>query len=205
MALTPSNDRRIRRTKQTLYEGLLKLMQQKPIQQISVQELTQLCDLNRSTFYLHYSSIFQLLEEMEQEVLQGLHQVLDRFEQENITPVTNFELSEGAMVQAFQFLSDHRDFCSIVLIDSGDSHFIRQVIEVVRNRCLGLWTKMLENQPDYLADYFLSFVLSGCLGVIENWIKNGLQESPTQVAQIVNRFILTGASSFLNENNPFSK
>ena len=128
---------------------------------------------------------------MEQEVLQGLHQVLDRFEQENITPVTNFELSEGAMVQAFQFLSDHRDFCSIVLIDSGDSHFIRQVIEVVRNRCLGLWTKMLENQPDYLADYFLSFVLSGCLGVIENWIKNGLQESPTQVAQIVNRFILT--------------
>ncbi len=204
MALTSSNDRRIRRTKQTLYQGLLKLMQQKPIQQISVQELTQLCDLNRSTFYLHYSSIFQLLEEMEQEVLQGLHQVLDRFEQENISLVTNFELSEGAMVQAFQFLSEHRDFCSIILINSGDSHFIRQVIDVVRNRCLGLWTKILENQPNYLADYFLSFVLSGCLGVIENWIKNGLQESPVQVAQIVNRFILTGASSFLNSNNPFS-
>ncbi len=72
MPATGSNDRRIRRTKQNLYQGLLKLMQQKPIQQISVQELTQLCDLNRSTFYLHYSSIFQLLEEMEQEVLQGL-------------------------------------------------------------------------------------------------------------------------------------
>ena len=63
---TPKTDRRTRRTRQALYHGLIQLLEDKPVAEISVKELCQVCDLNRSTFYLHYASVQELLEAMEQ-------------------------------------------------------------------------------------------------------------------------------------------
>lgn len=191
-------DRRTRRTRQLLYKGLVELMETKPIQQISVQELTQLCDLNRSTFYLHYSSIYQLLEEMEQELLLQLEQVLDQVEDKPPLRLQDWQVGESTMVQAFEFLSHHKDFCNILISKSGDENFILRITELVQNRCLGLWTIALQNQPKYLANYFFTFVLSGCFAVVEQWLKSGMKESPEELAQMVHRFICTGASSFLD-------
>ena len=50
-------DRRVRRTKRLLLKSLTSLMKEKPIKDISVKELTDLADINRGTFYLHYRDI----------------------------------------------------------------------------------------------------------------------------------------------------
>ena len=47
-------NRSVRNTKRRLREGLLRLLEQKPINEISVKELTELVDVNRGTFYFHY-------------------------------------------------------------------------------------------------------------------------------------------------------
>ena len=54
-------DRRIRKTKAQLRAGLAKLMQEKSIKEITVKELVEEVDINRSTFYLHYSDIYTVL------------------------------------------------------------------------------------------------------------------------------------------------
>lgn len=59
-----STDRRIRKTKTALKNGLIELMLEKNINDISVRELTEKVDLNRGTFYLHYKDIFDLLEKI---------------------------------------------------------------------------------------------------------------------------------------------
>ncbi len=194
-----SQDRRIQRTRETLHAGLLQLMKEKPFQQISVQELTRVCNLNRSTFYLHYASVAELWDEIEQEILQGLCTVLDQFEQHDLCIAENVPSADETMIQVFQFLADHRDFCSTMLASNGNSGFVRRVMDVVRNRCLGIWARNLCGAPTYLSEYFLTFVLSGCLGVVEQWITTDMQQSPQEIAQLMNRFILTGASSFLNQ------
>ena len=56
-------DRRVRKTKAQLREGLARLMQKKSIKEISVKELVDEVDINRSTFYLHYETISDLLSE----------------------------------------------------------------------------------------------------------------------------------------------
>ena len=50
-------DRRVRKTKSQLRKGLARLMQEKSIGEITVKELVEEVDINRSTFYLHYSDI----------------------------------------------------------------------------------------------------------------------------------------------------
>ena len=53
-------DRRIRKTRKQLKDCLISLLKTKRIQDITVRELTEMADLNRGTFYLHYKDVFDL-------------------------------------------------------------------------------------------------------------------------------------------------
>ena len=63
-------DRRVRKTKNQLRTGLARLMKKKNIGQITVKELVDDVDINRSTFYLHYSDIPSLLKEIEDDIFR---------------------------------------------------------------------------------------------------------------------------------------
>ena len=66
---TKQEDRRIRRTKKLLKSGFASLMKEKEFKDIRVKDITDLVDLNRGTFYLHYNDTYDLLEKIENEVL----------------------------------------------------------------------------------------------------------------------------------------
>ena len=70
-------DRRIRKTKAQLRRGLARLMQEKSINEITVKELVDEVDINRSTFYLHYTDIYQMLQKIEEEVMEEIVQVME--------------------------------------------------------------------------------------------------------------------------------
>ena len=56
-------DRRVRKTKAQLRAGLARLMQKKSIKEITVKELVEEVDINRSTFYLHYTDILIMIQD----------------------------------------------------------------------------------------------------------------------------------------------
>ena len=58
-------DRRVRKTKTQLKAGLAGLLKEKGINEITVTELTEQVDINRSTFYLHYRDIYDMMEKIE--------------------------------------------------------------------------------------------------------------------------------------------
>lgn len=66
-------DPRIRKTRQALQAALGGLMMQKSFEEISVQDITDLADVNRATFYDHYTDKFALLDAM---VAGGFHKLL---------------------------------------------------------------------------------------------------------------------------------
>ena len=60
--MAPKQDRRKERTEKEILNGLIALMQEKSMKNISVRELAERIDINRSTFYLHYTDIYDLIE-----------------------------------------------------------------------------------------------------------------------------------------------
>lgn len=61
-------DARVKYTKMVLKKALLELMQHKPVNKITVKEICERAELNRATFYAHYSDCFDLLESIEEEL-----------------------------------------------------------------------------------------------------------------------------------------
>ena len=67
-----TQDRRVRRTRMRLQQAMLELLKEKDARSITVRELTQRADVNRGTFYAHYKDVFDLLDQMEQDLFQRL-------------------------------------------------------------------------------------------------------------------------------------
>ena len=60
---THETDRRVRRTRAQLRRALTELLEEKDIRSVTVRELTERADVNRGTFYAHYSDIYDLVEQ----------------------------------------------------------------------------------------------------------------------------------------------
>ena len=67
-----AENRRVRMTKKIIKESLLELLDQKPLDKITVTDICKTADLNRSTFYAHYEDTAQILREIEGDVIQQL-------------------------------------------------------------------------------------------------------------------------------------
>lgn len=65
-------DLRIIKTKRSIRNAFLKLLSQKPLEQITVRELAQQAEINKGTFYLHYHDIYDLSDQLQTEVLQDI-------------------------------------------------------------------------------------------------------------------------------------
>ena len=78
-------DRRIRKTRAALKGALANLMLVKQVKDISVRELTDLADVNRGTFYLHYKDVFDLLEKTEDDILEEFKETLNEFDEKSVS------------------------------------------------------------------------------------------------------------------------
>ena len=70
-------DRRVIKTRKQLKNGLAKLMQEKSVNQITVKELVEEVHINRSTFYLHFKDIQDLLWEIEDTMEQEIQRAIE--------------------------------------------------------------------------------------------------------------------------------
>ena len=72
MTLDITMDMRAKKTNRSIKNAFLQLRARKPVERITVKELSELAEISKATFYLHYQDIFDLSEQMEYEVIQNI-------------------------------------------------------------------------------------------------------------------------------------
>ena len=89
------SDARVRYTQRVLKESFLSLLREKPVNKITVKEVCELAELNRATFYAHYSDCFALMESIEQELLDAFGQSLRLIDGFDVSALIAAPSSEG--------------------------------------------------------------------------------------------------------------
>lgn len=187
-------NRSVRNTRRRLREALLRLLEQKPLHEISVKELTELADVNRGTFYFHYQDIFDLLVSME----DAFFEQLDRTLSEN--PVHGGGGVYPYLHAIFSFLGENRDFCRIMLGPHGDMQFVDRVKQRVDAQCSFIWQLLApETDPQRYAMYN-AFIINGCIGLLQEWLsgRSGLTEA--SVTELAATIILASVGPCIAEN-----
>ena len=182
-------DRRIRKTKQQLQEGFIHLRKTKSIKYITVKELCELTDLNRGTFYLHYKDIYDLSEQMENEIILKFEEALNSYSVDGETS------PQTIMCKAFEIIKENADFCTCLLSNTGEMTFFNKLKTIIRDGCFQYWTELFSKPKKVETfDYFFNFMLYGCIGIIESWLNSGLKESPQEMAQLASKVMLNGVT-----------
>lgn len=179
-------DRRVRKTRMQLRAGLTQLMREKPIKDITVRELAQLVDINRCTFYLHYRDIYDMVEQVEQEVFDEFEALVQAHPAEELQ---NKPLS--LLLDLFNFFSANADICTAFLGGNGDFAFFSKLIDMIRVRVLEYWQQEQKKDPEQY-DYYFSFLAAGFLGIIREWFTRDMKETPAQMAEMAEKLVLHG-------------
>ena len=191
--MTEKVDRRVRKTKAQLREGLAHLMLEKSIKEITVKELVDKIDINRSTFYLHYADIYQMLQQIEEEALDNITHILEN------CPVdfSNNESTLEFVTKFFAILDSDKDLCRALLGPHGDMAFVEQI----ENLLAGTFLKHLPGtfpKNDSNLKYAYAFILNGCVGLIKTWLSQPVQESPAHMAELTCRLIENATQGYLD-------
>ena len=163
-------DHRTRLTKILIMEAMTSLLKEKPIQNITVKELCERAEINRGTFYLHYHDIYDLLEQIENEILVYLKKLL----QENA--VVSYDIpgvGQSTFISSlFIFFEKNKELCSILLGEHGDPKFISKLIEIGREKSVREYLELYSNASEEQANIFFAFIANGFLGLLRYGLHN---------------------------------
>lgn len=170
----PTENRRTQMTKLLLRTALIELMQEKPITQITIRALCEKADLNRTTFYLHYTDQMALLEDAERQVMEQTVEHMKHIHTDRRTT---------KLVLAFLEYVKKNDLMFRTLLCRDDSEsFRRRFVEELRHL---IGSELPMYGDDTRTQYVLSFLMYGSLYVIIHWIESGYKESTEQIAQLL--------------------
>lgn len=173
-------DRRVRKTKSALRRGLTTLMREKPIQEIKVREIAELIDINRGTFYQYYRDVYDMLNQLEDELFDEFNEALD----ESKLP-SGIERVEQGFMKIVSILQDNSDLAIVLLGENGDSAFVNKIKEMIRQKVVKDWMIAYGEEPGESFQYFYEFLVSGCIGMLQRWLENGAKESPEKMVQMI--------------------
>lgn len=181
-------DRRVRKTRRQLRLALATLMQQKPVQKITVRELADMVDINRATFYLHYKDVFDLLHQIEDDMFQEFNRIIQehqpRVETEGILPM---------LTAIFSLMEENADMAKALLSANGDLSFVNQLKDTLRRECLSYYMSAKKQIDSKHFDYSFSYMVSGCIGLFQLWLDTGMQESCEHMAKLTEQLVMHGA------------
>ena len=183
-------DRRVLYTKMFLKESLLELMKEKPVDKITPTELCRHANINRNTFYTHYYSVRDVLEELE---LEFSNQIVESLS-------TRFSASEyDVMLQEIcRIIYDRRDFCKILLSENGDTAFFNNVIGLGKPFVVAQWRDAGIDLSDEDMEMFFAFIVSGSVAIIRKWAASDMKQTPEYIAQLIRIAANGGIDGMIN-------
>ena len=181
-------DHRTRVTKMLIRRAFTDLLRTKPIQSISIKELCAAAGINRGTFYAHYTDIYDLLHQMEEEMLEDFLKALEPLLTADGGSPTPVKITAGI----FQCLKDNADLCTVTLGDYGDKSFALRLINIGREWCVEAYSKYFAAATPKEIDYFYAFVSAGCIGLLQKWLSDGMTTGAEEITTLAENIMMVG-------------
>lgn len=178
-------DRRVRYTKKAIRESFLDLLEQKPIEKISVTEICKNADINRGTFYSHYADPFELKASLEQE--------LSDIFVEGAKSAPNGKLTALA---ALRILQENKDLCRLFCGPNGD---MDAFLKIVMANSVSYFHEVMkggENIPETHKECLRTMLVSAVSTMIKFWYENDMRDDPALIAEVMDNFCMGGSERF---------
>lgn len=179
------NDRRVKYTRMVLSQSLLEILKERPIERVTVKEICDRADVNRTTFYVHYGSPQELLDSIRKEMYDEI-----------VAQKRDFTDVKGYITQICEIMYEYRDLMQ-VLVKAGNVMRMFEIANLWKPEFMqGFGDRGIAR--DRLETIFL-YITCGAFSVIVTWVFGGFTSPLEQLAEEVYRLTLGALDSSIKE------
>ena len=170
------SDARVRYTKMVIKNSFIMLLKKQPVNKITVKDVCDLAEVNRATFYKHYADCFDLLTQIEDELIVELGQLIQDSPHKNHTDMFK---------EMFSKIKEDGELYITITSEYGDRTFPNRILKLCYEHKI---YPSLESQfpmNKLKQEWFYYFLASGCSGVLNQWINTGMKEDASEISNFI--------------------
>lgn len=167
-----SGTRRTQMTRQLFRDSLIELLQTKPFQKITVKEICEQADLNRTTFYLHYDDQDQLLDDIVGVFKEGL----DRY----FPPISDKTDRINRLNEYLLYVKENYKIFRILMSNDQAVGKRKKILEDLLSERISAH-KPKDSLPE--GKYIYYFILEGSISMVLHWIDYNFDLRPEDLAR----------------------
>ncbi len=196
-------EKKRRKTEKQIEDSLLQLMKEQTFETISIRQLIDLAEVNRSTFYRHYLDKYDLLEKIENRLLDDLQ----AYYQEALDSACLFKLEKDFKVEdyihekqnLFHFFKPYLEDLAILLGPNGSPTSLLRLQEALRE----IFSKSISLADAYIeeveVDLLLNHQVASFMGTLTYWLTHPHYKSQ-QMSDFHTKVTTVGLAGFVREH-----
>ena len=168
---------------------LISLLKKKPFEYITVSEICETAKVNRSTFYLHYETIGDLLNETARYLLDDFIAQFTTDKKSVVLKLKDRNLDELIFVcdkylnPYLTYINDNKEVFKIAL-----AHYKTLGLDDVYKRMFeSIFNPILDRfeYPSNIRQYVMMYYLNGINAIVLEWLRNGCDKSVNEISEII--------------------
>lgn len=164
------------KSKLSLKQALLTLMKKKSFNKITIIELCELADLNRSTFYTNYEDINELLFDIHTDLFRSMSEVLGS--SRKASSESSYEEYTGKLIKIVKYLEKNKEIFQLLLSNNEDNLFEKNLLDFYMN------LYVTENDS-YIDRYIFMYHSIGSFSIVSQWLHDKTPCSSEELAKLL--------------------
>ena len=170
-------------------EALIALLEKKDFAYITVKEICEKAGVNRSTFYLHYETIQDLLEESTQHIIDQFVEFMPQDTVEFLERLPDRPLEELYLITPeylkpyLNYVKEHRRIFRTTVEQAATLRMVEAYEGLNRHILIPILERFRVSPND--REYMMAFYISGLMAIIREWLKNDCEDSVEHVISVI--------------------
>ena len=184
-------DRRVAKTRRAIRNAFVRILTEKSLEKITIKEIAETVDVDRKTVYNYYEGVYDILDELENELAKRFEDVVESLEYSVGNPLQVFEALTN-------MLSSDLELYGRLMQVGVQTRLIEKIGNYLREKVRGAIAKR-EGVSSEKTELAVEYVTSGMFSAYRYWFHSDRQQSLEEFSREVGKLVLSGLAAFLNE------
>lgn len=186
-----ATDRRVIKTKRAIKTAFAQLLNEKDINDITVSEIANAADINRKTFYNYYAGIYEVVDEIENDIVAHFDEALTEpdMEQNAESPYMVFEKITAA-------INTDIDFFGYLMGMRTNVSLSAKLVELLKSKTRSILVKYVDISDERM-ELMLEFMVTGFVAVYRSWFNSDRSRPLEEISADINELCFKGLNGYL--------
>ncbi len=184
--MEPANrksDLRVMKTKRAIHTAFAELLTEKNMDDITVTDIASRAMINRKTFYNNYRGVYELVDELENEVIRTFETAMQG--------IDFIENPYAVFVKLTEIINSDMDFYGALLRSSRNAGLAHKIRQTLQQKAQDMFASRVDMPPDQM-EVMMNYSISGMVAVYQSWFNSERRQLIEEVSDIVSRMCLAG-------------